>query len=61
MLFDSICGCIERHLPEYRSILDEVKLFVFEGVPHEFLKQRKGFHKDFHQTFFHLQIGRAHV
>ncbi len=52
MLFDTFCGCVERHLPEYRAVMDEAKLFLFDGAPHDFLKQRKGFHEDFAQDLF---------
>lgn len=37
MLFDKMCGIAERHYPPLKSVLDNARLFKFEGVPHEIL------------------------
>lgn len=54
MLFDTLCGAVERHLPEYRDLVEKSRLFVFEGAPHKFLKERPGYHPEFDQELFHL-------
>lgn len=37
MLFDKLCGIIERHAPELRFLVESAHLFKFDGKPHEFL------------------------
>lgn len=61
MLFDIFCGCVERHLPKLRPLAESVKLFVFEGKPHEFLKERPGYHEDFDQSLFALPFSEVAV
>lgn len=40
MIFDKLCSIIEKYLPEYRQLVEESKLFVFDGKPHEFLPKK---------------------
>lgn len=54
MLFDKFAGCVERHMPELMGIMMDAKLFTFEGLPQDFLKERKGFHDGFDPELFHL-------
>lgn len=37
MVFDKLCGVIERHYPKLKHLLDDAKIFQFEGIPHEIL------------------------
>lgn len=38
MIFDRLCGIAERHLPELRSIIEKTRIFYFDGIAHEVLK-----------------------
>jgi hypothetical protein len=40
MIFDKLCGVVERQLPELRKYVDGARLFHFEGNPHEFIPER---------------------
>jgi hypothetical protein len=37
MIFDKLCGIAERHVKEFRPILDAAKLFEFPGRAHDIL------------------------
>lgn len=37
MIFDKLCGVVERHYPKLKYLLDDAKIFQFEGIPHEIL------------------------
>jgi hypothetical protein len=41
MLFDKLCGVVERFFPDKRTILEEAKLFTFDKIPHEHLSKTK--------------------
>lgn len=51
MLFDKLCGVIEKHFPDKRSILEDAKLFTFDKIPHEHLSKTK---PDFDLDLFSL-------
>jgi len=40
MIFDKLCGLVERQLPEFRKYVEGARLFHFAGNPHEFLPNR---------------------
>jgi hypothetical protein len=40
MIFDKLCGLVERQLPEFRKYVEGARLFHFAGTPHEFLPNR---------------------
>ena len=37
MIFDKLCGLVERHVPELIPVLTKARLFVFDGAAKEFL------------------------
>lgn len=39
MIFDKLCGLVERHLPEYKQIIEDSNLFIFPGRSHEILTE----------------------
>lgn len=39
MIFDKFCLFAERHYPKFKNIADNAKLFVFDNIPHEYLKK----------------------
>lgn len=51
MLFDKLCGVVEKFFPERRTILEDAKLFIFEKIPHEHLSKTK---PDFDLDLFSL-------
>lgn len=40
MIFDKLCGVVERQLPELRKYVEGARLFHFDGNPHEFIPER---------------------
>lgn len=51
MLFDKLCGVVEKFFPDKRTILEEAKIFTFEKIPHEHLPKQK---PDFDLDLFSL-------
>ena len=41
MLFDKLCGIVEKFFPEKRIILENAKIFTFDKIPHEHLSKTK--------------------
>ncbi len=41
MLFDKLCGIVEKFFPEKRIILENAKVFTFDKIPHEHLSKIK--------------------
>lgn len=39
MLFDKLCGVVERHLPHLRDAVQQSRLFLFQAKPHEVLPE----------------------
>jgi hypothetical protein len=37
MIFDKLCGVVERHFPDFKKMMIKAKLFQFEGIPHHIL------------------------
>jgi hypothetical protein len=42
VIFDKLCGIAERHDESLLGTLREARLFVFDGIPHEFLPKEYG-------------------
>jgi len=52
MIFDKFCSFVERHYSPFNAVARESKLFVFNKIPHEFLKKNAQMEYKKHEDIF---------